>query len=85
MRVKGRGGIQRGVEEERVPHGYWWPEVGLPWRGVPPNPPQMLSSTSCSNMSARATTRTCGRYLNQLGTTENWPTECWLRARGGVE
>lgn len=25
-----RGGTQRGVEEERVPHGYWWPEVGLP-------------------------------------------------------
>ena len=67
----------------REPHGYRRPEVGLPWREAPSNPPQMLSSTSSwSDVSARATTRESTWYLNQLGTTESGcPNVAWLRAR----
>lgn len=60
MRERERGEKEEGKREswEREPHGYRRPEVGLPWREAPSNPPQMLSSTSSwSDVSARATTR----------------------------
>lgn len=50
---------------------YRWPEVGLPWRGEPPNPPQMPSSTSWVVRERKGGYAKSTWYLNQLGTTES--------------